>query len=620
MTQRELAGRVNIDFTYLSKIESRATPPPSEKVILQLAEALDADKDELIILAGKVPSDIAQILKDGKTLQRLRSAHTKQTARSSKTRGETVAVMKQLVNYKSYKGLYRIAIPIVLVIAVAASLWFAAPVRALEIEITDPQGATLTSGTIGSTYSFQVTVSIEDDELLPIKNIDLKIYNVDNSATYYDEYTDLALEDEAYANYTTSGTGADASIKADADPMWGYFTTGAGYVLWQNQGYTFAPIVGGYGYQTGTGTTSITYDIDWTPPSGWPTGGYKIEAEITAQDDQTFTKTSSEFTLSAEAEERAGPAPSIGPVIVPPGVTDVSDFITSEGVFTDDVTAESEDGNVFLTIGEGTIGLVNGQPINEISITEMTDPPDPPADASRIAPAYDLPDGLTFDPPAILTFPYNPALLPADFDVNNLVMAVWDPEAGEDGEWVDLPGPFTINEDNNTISGPVSSTSSFTVLAHTRPAVFTTTDLVIEPDELDIGEAIIISATITNTGDLSGSYEVTLKIDNVVVATKYVTLDGGADRKVTFTTSKDAAGTYAVNVDGLLDTFTIKAPPAPPPAPAPAPAPAPVPAPAPAPPAPTPPAAVNWWLIGGILAGFIILFVAIFLIVRRRRA
>ena len=78
MTQRELADRVNIDFTYLSKIKSQAVPPPSEKVILQLAEALDADKDELIILAGRVPSDIAQILKNGKTLQRLRSAHPQQ--------------------------------------------------------------------------------------------------------------------------------------------------------------------------------------------------------------------------------------------------------------------------------------------------------------------------------------------------------------------------------------------------------------------------------------------------------------------------------------------------------------------------------------------------------------
>ncbi len=111
MTQRELADRVNIDFSYLSKIESGVVPPPSEKVISQLAEALNADKDELIILAGRIPPDIAQILQDRETLQRLRSARA-----------------QQMVSYKNYKSLSRVAIAIVLVLAVAASLWFAAPV------------------------------------------------------------------------------------------------------------------------------------------------------------------------------------------------------------------------------------------------------------------------------------------------------------------------------------------------------------------------------------------------------------------------------------------------------------------------------------------------------------
>lgn len=68
-TQRELAHKTRLNFTYLSKIETGVFPPPSEKVILQLAEALNADKDELITLAGKVPSDIAQILRSRETLE-----------------------------------------------------------------------------------------------------------------------------------------------------------------------------------------------------------------------------------------------------------------------------------------------------------------------------------------------------------------------------------------------------------------------------------------------------------------------------------------------------------------------------------------------------------------------
>ena len=68
MTQRELADLVSVDFSYLSKIESNAAPPPSEKVISQLAKALNADQDELAILAGRVPADIAPILRNRETL------------------------------------------------------------------------------------------------------------------------------------------------------------------------------------------------------------------------------------------------------------------------------------------------------------------------------------------------------------------------------------------------------------------------------------------------------------------------------------------------------------------------------------------------------------------------
>ena len=120
MTQRELAERVNIDFTYLSKIESGVMPPPSEKVILKLAEVLNTDTDELMTLAGKVPSDIVQMLKNGKTLKRLRSDHVQQMTKAS----GTTPIVKPL---KSYKSLSKVAIPVVLVLAIAVSLWFASP-------------------------------------------------------------------------------------------------------------------------------------------------------------------------------------------------------------------------------------------------------------------------------------------------------------------------------------------------------------------------------------------------------------------------------------------------------------------------------------------------------------
>ena len=56
--QRALAGLVGVSFTYVSKIENEKLDfgdYPSEELILKLAGALDADADELLILAEKIP-------------------------------------------------------------------------------------------------------------------------------------------------------------------------------------------------------------------------------------------------------------------------------------------------------------------------------------------------------------------------------------------------------------------------------------------------------------------------------------------------------------------------------------------------------------------------------------
>ncbi len=93
------------------------------------------------------------------------------------------------------------------------------------------------------------------------------------------------------------------------------------------------------------------------------------------------------------------------------------------------------------------------------------------------------------------------------------------------------------------------------------PPAFTVSDLSISPTEVNTGNKVTISVLVTNTGDLTGSYEVTLKIDNNVVATKEVTLEGGASETVTFVATPSVAGTYNVSADELTGTFTAKIPP-----------------------------------------------------------
>jgi len=158
----------------------------------------------------------------------------------------------------------------------------------------------------------------------------------------------------------------------------------------------------------------------------------------------------------------------------------------------------------------------------------------------------------------------------------------------------------------------VSDEYTFTTLGKAPAAAFTTSNLSVSPSEVNVGESVTISVLVTNTGDLAGSYEVTLKIDDVVVASEGVTLAAGGSETVTFTAAKDVADSYSVNVNGLTGSFTVieEVAPAPPAPVAPAP-------PAPPAPAPPPPSAINWAIVGPIIA--VAVFLAIFLPLRQRR-
>ena len=60
---RQLASRIGVEPSYLSKIERGQQPPPSEKTIAALASELDEDPDVLLALAGKVSGELQSIIR-----------------------------------------------------------------------------------------------------------------------------------------------------------------------------------------------------------------------------------------------------------------------------------------------------------------------------------------------------------------------------------------------------------------------------------------------------------------------------------------------------------------------------------------------------------------------------
>ena len=61
-TVRKLAARLDIQPSYVSKVEREEVPPPSEATILRWAEAIEEDPDVLLALAGKVSADLRQVI------------------------------------------------------------------------------------------------------------------------------------------------------------------------------------------------------------------------------------------------------------------------------------------------------------------------------------------------------------------------------------------------------------------------------------------------------------------------------------------------------------------------------------------------------------------------------
>ncbi len=60
---RQVAKRIDVEPSYLSKIERGEVAPPSEATTVKLAKELGEDPDVLLAMAGKVSSDLQEIIR-----------------------------------------------------------------------------------------------------------------------------------------------------------------------------------------------------------------------------------------------------------------------------------------------------------------------------------------------------------------------------------------------------------------------------------------------------------------------------------------------------------------------------------------------------------------------------
>ncbi|MFC1957925.1 helix-turn-helix domain-containing protein, partial [Chloroflexota bacterium] len=451
LTQEQLADKVGISHTYLSKVESGNKPPPSPKVLALLASTFRLDTNDLLILGGKMhkPSYKERL---GKKLQDMKNLW-----RSTFKRRRWSAA----------------AISAIITIAIIIPLLLVSPAYAITVGISPSSG----SVTRGSTYSFTIEVAVENTDLLPLQSVELQIY--DDSVS--DIYTGLPLNTTPSTPF--SGSAGSATISTSAGTNWGYASSssryGYGYGYSSGTyGYGYGTDYGyGYGYNSYIGSTSISYSVIWTPPSDWSAGTYNIRAIAYASSGDTSnaftnataaTVTLSEASAAAAADDdeqrvRGGAPTEVTTEVTEKGlVTDVTNVVTSKGTFKENVVAQSLNREVSLVINKGNTGTINGQPIKQIiinglSATEIADLPAPPTESSNILLAFDINlDGAIFTDPVDVVF-----ILPDGVDLEDVVIGRY-----HDGEWT-IYTDIVYNPEDNSVKISLTEFSTFALM--TRP-------------------------------------------------------------------------------------------------------------------------------------------------------
>jgi hypothetical protein len=236
------------------------------------------------------------------------------------------------------------------------------------------------------------------------------------------------------------------------------------------------------------------------------------------------------------------------------------------GAVQTNVQLKSDDDRLSIDIASGTyLRDKVGNALGALSVGSLDNPPAPPS-GSVLVTVYNFgPDGAVFDPGINLTLSYDPKTLPAGAREEELYTAWWDGT-----NWQALMG--TVNAAARTVSIKVNHFTQFALISKLpstsptpqipvvtpTPAKFNISELSVAPAAVKAAEIVTVTATVSNSGGSQGRYTVNLKLNGALEDTKELTLNAGASEKVSFTVKKSAAGTYSVDVNGLIGQFTVK--------------------------------------------------------------
>lgn len=135
--------------------------------------------------------------------------------------------------------------------------------------------------------------------------------------------------------------------------------------------------------------------------------------------------------------------------------------------------------------------------------------------------------------------------------------------------------PYPVVADNTTATDPTiyvppgtnwttdnTTSENITIQGAQRipQARLSVASIAANPTQVSPGQTVTISAVVTNSGNASGNYMVTLKINEMVDQSKQASLAAGESQVVSFPVSRNNAGNYNVDVNGKTIAFTVSLP------------------------------------------------------------
>lgn len=304
--------------------------------------------------------------------------------------------------------------------------------------------------------------------------------------------------------------------------------------------------------------------------------------------------------------------------------------ISSDGTLLESYTITALSGQLIVILDKGTrLVTLNGEVPERIEATEAIEVPPLPTGIILVSPVYEISAYVTqearalfFSQPVKLVLSYFPEIV--NKNTVEVFAAFYDEQAGwtklepgnnsisKEGQVTTLVShftrfavlarvmPTTLSETTPQVSQPVQSAP---VIRTPEPVHFQIDSIMIAPDNVILGDIISVHIQVTNTGRLSAEQVLVLKINDLYIDEKIMTLGPGQNSILTFIVTPRKEGSYQIDVNGKTRLFTVDAPIA-----------------TPSLTPPSRPTTVSSWLLTVIIAALSIIGLVFWLILSRMRS